>query len=109
MRCFATALASAKVIVMATPSSVREVIKTTCPRDCYDGCGIVVIRRDGRVTKVLGDPDHHVARGALCGKCAVAYNGVWLDAARRLTNPLVRTGPKGRRRLRRPAGTRCSR
>lgn len=80
---------------MASAPAGREVIKTTCPRDCYDACGIAVIRRDGRVTRVLGDPDHHVARGALCGKCAIAYNGLWLDAGRRLTTPLVRTGAKG--------------
>ena len=22
--------------------TVREIVRTTCPRDCYDGCGIVV-------------------------------------------------------------------
>jgi anaerobic selenocysteine-containing dehydrogenase len=83
-----------KHVVSNVPSG-REVIKTTCPRDCYDACGIAVIRRDGRVTRVLGDPDHHVSHGALCGKCAIAYNGVWLDSGRRLTTPLVRAGPKG--------------
>ena len=25
----------------------RDIVKTTCPRDCYDACGIAVIRRDG--------------------------------------------------------------
>lgn len=75
--------------------SDREIIKTTCPRDCYDGCGIAVIKREGQITKVLGDPDHPVARGALCGKCAVAYNGVWLDPEARLLYPMRRTGPKG--------------
>ncbi|MDA1072561.1 MAG: molybdopterin-dependent oxidoreductase, partial [Proteobacteria bacterium] len=73
----------------------REIIKTTCPRDCYDGCGIAVVKRDGRIAKVLGDPDHPTARGALCGKCAVAYNGVWLDPEVRLPHPMKRTGPKG--------------
>ncbi|MDA0218622.1 MAG: molybdopterin-dependent oxidoreductase [Proteobacteria bacterium] len=73
----------------------REIIKTTCPRDCYDGCGIAVVKRDGRIAKVLGDPDHPTARGALCGKCAVAYNGVWLDPEVRLLHPMKRTGPKG--------------
>ena len=34
------------------------------------------MKRDGVVAKVLGDPDHPVSRGALCGKCAIAYNGV---------------------------------
>ena len=35
----------------------KEVLKTTCPRDCYDACGIVAIKRDGAITRVLGDPD----------------------------------------------------
>ncbi|GAB5471726.1 MAG: molybdopterin oxidoreductase family protein [Rhodospirillales bacterium] len=73
----------------------REHIKTSCPRDCYDGCGIVVVKREGRVTRVLGDPDHPVARGALCGKCALAYNGVWRDPEARLSQPLKRVGAKG--------------
>ena len=73
----------------------KEIIRTTCPRDCYDSCGIAVIRRDGVVRKVLGDPDHPVSRGALCGKCALAYNGVWRDPEARLSTPLRRVGPKG--------------
>jgi hypothetical protein len=24
-----------------------EVILTTCPRDCYDACGVAVVKRDG--------------------------------------------------------------
>ena len=42
---------------------VKEHIRTTCPRDCYDACGIVVIKRGGEITKVLGDPEHPVSRG----------------------------------------------
>jgi anaerobic selenocysteine-containing dehydrogenase len=73
----------------------KTIIKTTCPRDCYDACGIAVVKSpDGRI-KVLGDPDHAVSRGALCGKCAIAYNGAYLDPKARLTTPLRRTGPKG--------------
>ncbi len=73
----------------------KTIIRTTCPRDCYDACGIAVVKaEDGRV-KILGDPDHPVARGALCGKCAIAYNGAFLDPERRLTQPLRRRGPKG--------------
>ena len=73
----------------------KDIIRTTCPRDCYDSCGIAVVRRDGRVAKVLGDPTHPVSRGGLCGKCAIAYNGVWRDPAARLDRPLRRSGPKG--------------
>ena len=77
----------------------KEVLKTTCPRDCYDACGIVAIKRDGAITRVLGDPDHPVSRGALCGKCALAYNGVFRDPEIRLQTPLKRTGAKGEGRF----------
>ncbi len=73
----------------------RTIIRTTCPRDCYDACGIVVTKRNGMITKVLGDADHAVSRGALCGKCALAYNGIWRDRDARLATPLRRIGKKG--------------
>ena len=73
----------------------RKFIKTTCPRDCYDGCGILVDQKDGKVVKVKGNSEHPSNRGALCPKCAVGYNGVWLDETARLLHPLKRTGPKG--------------
>jgi len=76
-------------------ASQSEAIKTTCPRDCYDACGIRVLRQDGQVTRVVGDRDHPVSRGSLCGKCALAYNGAWRDPAQRLGTPLRRAGPKG--------------
>ncbi len=79
----------------ANPAAERDVVRTTCPRDCYDACGIAVLRRNGEIIKVLGDPDHHVARGALCRKCALAYNGIWRDPAARLSTPLRRIGKKG--------------
>ncbi|WP_338834477.1 molybdopterin-containing oxidoreductase family protein [Bradyrhizobium septentrionale] len=70
-------------------------IRTTCPRDCYDACGIVVERRKNGSAKIVGDPDHFVSRGSLCGKCAVAYNGGFLDPSARLLTPLIRVGKKG--------------
>jgi anaerobic selenocysteine-containing dehydrogenase len=73
----------------------KTIVRTTCPRDCYDACGIAVVKRGDSITKVLGDPDHPVSRGALCGKCALAYNGAWRDAGQRLSRPLKRIGPKG--------------
>ncbi|MEM8836724.1 MAG: molybdopterin-dependent oxidoreductase [Pseudomonadota bacterium] len=73
----------------------RKTIRTTCPRDCYDACGMVAVVADDKIKKVLGDPDHHVAKGALCGKCAVAYNGVWRNPDVRVTQPLKRIGAKG--------------
>ena len=70
-------------------------IKTTCPRDCYDGCGIIVHKRNGEIIKVKGNRDHPSTRGPLCAKCAVSYNGVWLDKNARLLYPLKRSGEKG--------------
>ncbi|MCY3586542.1 MAG: molybdopterin-dependent oxidoreductase [Acidimicrobiales bacterium] len=70
-------------------------LRTNCPRDCYDNCGIVVRSgKNGRVI-VRGDPDHPINRGTLCTKCATAYNGVWQDPDQRLSAPLRRVGPKG--------------
>ncbi len=77
----------------------RDTVRTVCPRDCYDACGIVVTRRGGQIRKVLGDAAHAVARGALCAKCALAYNGAWLDPALRLSRPLRRVGRKGEGRF----------
>jgi anaerobic selenocysteine-containing dehydrogenase len=72
-----------------------DVVLTTCPRDCYDTCGMLVHRRDGIVTAVRGNPAHAVSRGTLCGKCSTAYNREWRDPTRRLTQPLRRVGAKG--------------
>ena len=74
---------------------MSQLIKTNCPRDCYDGCGIVVETRESGRHRVLGDPDHPVSRGKLCSKCAVAYNGVWQDPNTRLQFPLKRVGRQG--------------
>ncbi len=57
---------------------------------------MLVTTRDGRRTQVRGDPDHLVSRGKLCRKCAVGYNGAFLDPEARLTSPLRRTGAKGK-------------
>jgi anaerobic selenocysteine-containing dehydrogenase len=76
-----------------------EVVLTTCPRDCYDACGITVVKRNGAIRHVRGDPNHAVARGKLCRKCSIGYNGAFLDPEARLTRPLRRVGPKGEGRF----------
>jgi anaerobic selenocysteine-containing dehydrogenase len=72
-----------------------DVVLTTCPRDCYDTCGMLVHRRGGVVTAVRGNPAHPVSRGTLCGKCSTAYNREWRDPQRRLSQPMRRAGAKG--------------
>ena len=70
-------------------------IRTTCPRDCYDACGVLVTLTDGAIKNVRGDVDHPISRGKLCRKCTIGYNGAFLDPDQRLTAPLRRVGPKG--------------
>jgi len=60
---------------------------TMCPY-CGVGCGLLVQIRDGRVTKVKGDPDHPASLGDLCAK-AVHLPPV-LRAPDRLLYPSVR-------------------
>jgi anaerobic selenocysteine-containing dehydrogenase len=75
-------------------------VLTTCPRDCYDACGVLVtVRDDGSIRNVRGDPAHPVSRGKLCRKCTIAYNGVLIDPEQRLTRPLRRVGAKGEGRF----------
>jgi hypothetical protein len=83
-----------------TMAIARDTVRTTCPRDCYDGCGIIVSRRDGVIRQVRGDPNHPVSRGKLCEKCSAAYNREWIDPCVRLTRPLRRVGAKGGWRIR---------
>lgn len=80
---------------MRVADSHDDVVLTTCPRDCYDTCGMLVHRRQGVVTAVRGNPAHAVSRGTLCGKCSTAYNREWRDPALRLSQPLRRVGDKG--------------
>jgi anaerobic selenocysteine-containing dehydrogenase len=76
-------------------SGPDEVVLTTCPRDCYDACGVAVVKRGGAIRHIRGDRSHPVSRGRLCTKCATAYNGVLLDPTARLLTPLRRAGAKG--------------
>ncbi len=70
---------------------LTRTVRSTCPRDCYDGCGMLVHLEPGAKPRVSGDPDHPISRGRLCAKCAVAYNGVFQDEKARLTTPLRRS------------------
>ena len=47
----------------STMSEIEQVIRTTCPRDCYDTCGVAVHVLNGAIESVRGDPDHFVSHG----------------------------------------------
>lgn len=74
-------------------------VKSVCPLNCPDTCGIVTEVEDRRVVRTSGDPDHPITRGWLCRK-----GSQYLErhtSPDRLLYPLRRTGPKGEGRFER--------
>lgn len=69
------------------------VFPSVCSLDCPDQCGLLVHKRDGKVVKVEGDPNHPVTRGNICNK--VRNMTERLYDPKRLSRPLKRVGAKG--------------
>ena len=70
-----------------------EMKRSVCPFDCPDTCGLLVGVEDGKAVTVAGDPEHPHSRGTLCPKMYHYQDTV--HSPRRLTTPLLATGPKG--------------
>jgi hypothetical protein len=70
----------------------ERVVPTTCEL-CFWGCGVKAHVKDGRVTKLVGNPDHPLSRGMLCPRGA-GGTGLLYDPDR-LTQPLVRRRNRG--------------
>jgi anaerobic selenocysteine-containing dehydrogenase len=70
-----------------------ETVRSTCPYDCPDACGLLVDVEGGRAVAVRGDPEHPYSRGSLCAKMNDYPKTV--HSPRRLTTPLERSGRKG--------------
>lgn len=75
----------------------RCTVRSVCPYDCPDTCGLLVEVEDGRAVSVCGDPDHPLTRGLLCPK--MNHYERTVHSPRRLTTPLIRMGPKGEGRF----------
>jgi anaerobic selenocysteine-containing dehydrogenase len=45
-----------------------EILRSVCPYDCPDSCGLLVEVADGKAVRVSGDPGHPFTRGILCPK-----------------------------------------
>ena len=68
-----------------------SVVKSHC-RMCHGGCGVLVYVKDGKVARIVGDPDCPINHGTLCSKgIASAQLAYHPD---RLTYPVRRIGPK---------------
>jgi anaerobic selenocysteine-containing dehydrogenase len=70
-----------------------EIHRSVCPFDCPDTCGLLVEVLDGKAIGVRGDPEHPHSRGTLCPKMNRYQETV--HSPRRLTTPLLASGPKG--------------
>ena len=70
-----------------TVSGVSTYYTTTC-RECAASCGLVAETRDGRTTKLEGNPEHPLNRGALCARGQSALQGLYNPD--RLRGPMVK-------------------
>lgn len=70
-----------------------KILRSVCPHDCPDTCGMLVYVKEGKAVKVEGDPNHPYTRGTLCPK--MAHYEKTVHSKRRILTPLKRIGPKG--------------
>jgi len=67
---------------------------SVCPHDCPSVCALdVEVIGGGRIGRVHGSPDQYYTAGVVCAK--VARYAERIHHSDRLTQPLLRTGPKG--------------
>ena len=71
-----------------------KVVRSVCPHDCPDACGMVVtVDETGRAVELRGDREHPFTRGFLCQKVANYLDRVYHPE--RVLYPMKRVGPKG--------------
>lgn len=78
---------------MARPNSDGDHVVSSFCELCFWKCGINAHVRDGRVTKIVGNPDHPLSRGRLCPR-GTGGTGLLYDPDR-LRTPLVRQDKRG--------------
>lgn len=71
----------------------KNILRSVCPYDCPDTCGLLVEVKDGKALKVSGDPEHPFTRGTLCVK--MNHYEETVHSPLRLTHPMLRAGTKG--------------
>lgn len=70
----------------------EKVYRSAC-RMCHGGCGVLVHVKDGKVTKIKGDPESPLNKGKICPKGAASIEHLYNPT--RLKYPLKRSGPRG--------------
>ncbi|UCE03574.1 MAG: molybdopterin-dependent oxidoreductase [Candidatus Latescibacterota bacterium] len=79
--------------VLADPGTGGDRVVPTFCELCFWKCGVLAHVRDGRVTKITGNPKHPLSRGRICPRGA-GGTGLLYDPDR-LQKPLVRVGQRG--------------
>lgn len=69
------------------------IFPSVCSLDCPDQCGLLVHKKDGKIVKVEGDPNHPVTQGNICNKVRNITSRLY--DINRLQYPLKRVGAKG--------------
>ena len=79
---------------MNQPAQHREVRSSACPHDCPSTCALEIEVLDRkRIGSVRGAEANNYTAGVICAK--VARYAERIHHPDRLTQPLLRTGPKG--------------
>ncbi|NRD76748.1 molybdopterin-dependent oxidoreductase [Bacillus sp. BRMEA1] len=69
------------------------IFRSVCSLDCPDQCGLLLHKKDGKIVKVEGDPNHPVTQGNICNKVRNMAERIY--DGKRLKTPLKRIGQKG--------------
>jgi anaerobic selenocysteine-containing dehydrogenase len=75
-------------------AAAPEVHPSVCPLDCPDTCSLSVTTAGGKLVKVRGSTANPYTAGVICHKVSNSYPD-FVHGARRLRQPLARTGPRG--------------
>ncbi|PAE22764.1 molybdopterin oxidoreductase family protein [Bacillus sp. 7894-2] len=73
--------------------TLNGVFPSVCSLDCPDQCGLLVHKKEGKIVKIEGDPNHPVTQGNICNKVRSMPSRIYDQ--NRLKYPMKRAGAKG--------------
>lgn len=74
----------------------EQIVKTitwSAGPGCHGGCGVLLHVKDGKLTRVEGNPEHPYNQGRLCPRALALKE--YMYHPQRLLHPMKRTGPRG--------------
>lgn len=81
------------MVMNSYSSTLNGVFPSVCSLDCPDQCGLLVHKKDGKIVKIEGDPNHPVTQGNICNKVRNMPSRIY--DRNRLKYPMKRAGTKG--------------